>query len=187
MPQWINQPPKATDVSIFRIIRTPANKPLQAIITCTDLVGCNTHYASNRTVPCDGQGQCQWCANGYSHRWHGYVSAIMLPGLEHVLFECTATAADVFRNYYQLHDTLRACHFQATRPSKRPNGRVVIATRPGDPNKVRLPQPPDIRRILCHLWNVRYDTEQPTGMDKPPFKTIGLPDDNTDGRYQAQA
>lgn len=184
MPKWTNEPQSAADQAVFRILRTPAQGKLGGLVTCNDVIGCNTHFVTNRTVPCEGRDSCGLCAQGYAYRWHGWVSAVILPGLEHVLFEFTATASETFRTYQDLHGSLRACRFAAFRASNRPNGRVVIQTTPGDPNKVRLPDPPDVRRILCHIWNVQYNSNQPTAMDRPPFKSIGVDDNGSDGRYR---
>lgn len=187
MPIFSSEPPDLPDGYIFRILRTPAATVLQGAVTCDDAVGCETHFANNRTIPCEGPDVCAFCADGYSRRWHGYVSAIMNPSLEHVLFEFTAQASDTFKNYRLMHNTLRACVFKAARPSKKPNGRVIIHTAPGDEQRIRLPQPPNIRRLLCHIWNVPYNPEQPTRMPRPPFKSIKVPDNNGDGRYTADA
>lgn len=155
MPQWSSEPPEQPEGYSLRIVRTPADKPLTAIVTSTDVVGCSTHYAGNRTVPCEGSEVCKLCQDGYSWRWHGYLACILTATLEHVLFEFTAAASDTFKNYVNLHNDLRGCHFQAQRPSRRHNGRVVIACKPYDQSRVRLPDPPDVKAILCHIWNVQ--------------------------------
>jgi len=185
MPIFTNNPPKIPDGFVFRIIRTPADKPFTAVVTCTDPIGCNTHFANNRTIPCEGFDACPLCQDGFSKRWHGYVSCLVPTTLEHCLFEFTAHAADSFTNYYELHGNLRACAFRAFRPSKRHNGRVIIHTSPADEAKIRLPDPPDIQRLLCHIWNVKY-TEPPKRMNRPPFKVVDVHDGNgRDGRYSA--
>lgn len=182
MPRWIDDPTDSDDHPPFRIVRTPADKALVGIVTCTDVVGCRTHFVNNRTIPCEGEDTCPWDAEGHSWRWHGYVSAVLCTSLEHVLFEFTATASDTFKNYNLLHGTIRGCKFLAHRPSKRHNGRVVVACQPVDVQRVRLPDPPDIRAILCHVWNVQYDKAEYAGRVRFPFKEIGvLPSDN-DGR-----
>jgi len=154
MPNWSSEPPKEKDGFALRILRTPQAKAIKAIITSTDVLGCCTHFVRNRTLPCEGQETCPWCAEGLSWRWHGYVAALLVDSLEHFLFEFTANASDTFRNYQKLHDNLRGCYFQATRPSQRHNGRVVIQARPADQHRVHLPDPPDIKKLLCHLWNI---------------------------------
>jgi len=184
MPIFTETPPDLPDGYVFRIVRTPPKGTLQAVVTSTEVVGCNTHFANNRTVPCEGSGNCPLCDDGFSKRWHGYLSCILTTSLEHVLFEFTAHASDTFKNYNQLHNTLRACLFKAFRPSGRANGRVIIHTAPGDETRIRIPDPPDIKRLLCHIWNVRYDREQPTYMGRPPFKTVAVDDNGQDGRYR---
>ena len=158
MPKWISTPPPDQAGFSLRILRTPASKPIVAFVTATDVLGCITHFARNRTIPCEGAEECTWCQEGYSWRWHGYLSALLADSLEHFLFEFTAIAANTFNNYHQLHQTLRACHFKAERPSGRHNGRVVIHCKPADEQRLRLPTPPDVKKILCHLWNVQNTT-----------------------------
>jgi len=161
MPKWENTPPKDTAGLALRIIRTPASKPITAIVTSTDIVGCRTHFAAHRTIPCEAPDRCELCDQGHSWRWHGYVAAILTASLEHVIFEFTAAASDTFYHYQRLHNDIRGCWFQAQRPSGRPNGRVIIKAKPQDQTRLRLPDPPDLQRILCHIWGVPYQP-QPT-------------------------
>jgi len=184
MPTWQENPPDERGPYAFRILRTPPAKAIRGIITCTDPVGCATHFIKNRTVPCEGQDTCQACHEGFSWRWHGYVSCILTPGYEHVLFEYTATASDTFRQYYTINATLRACIFVAQRPSGRANGRAVIHCTRADEAQLRLPDPPDIRRILCHIWNVRYEPHNSPMMARPPARAINIPHSDDDGRYR---
>ena len=155
MPRWTNEPPKEPTGFSLRILRTPAAKPLVGIVTSTDILGCNTHYVNHRTLPCEGSETCQFCAEGHSWRWHGYLAAMLTDSLEHILFEFTATASNTFSNYHQLHQNMRGCMFKANRPSGRTNGRVVIQCRPADTQRHRLPEPPDVKNILCHIWNIQ--------------------------------
>ena len=182
MPKWTSEPPTDREPYAYRILRTPADKPLTGIITCTDIVGLNTHYVHNRTVPCEGIGACPWCDDGHSYRWHAYVSALIQPGLEHALFESTAAASETLRNYLAMYDTVRGCYFRGHRPSKRANGRVVIECRPTDPAKTRLPDPPDVKRILCHIWSVQYTKAADDLRTRYPAKDLHVTPSNGDGR-----
>jgi len=183
MPQWSNEPPTAPSGYSLRIIRTPAATPITAIITSPDLIGCPTHYIKNRTIPCEGPDKCPHCAEGFSWRWHGYVSAVLTATLEHVLFECTDHASSAFRTYRLLHGNLRGCHFRAHRPSKRANGRVVIECKPTDPQRTPLPDPPDLVRVLCHIWNIPYTAASITRRPRPPFPGLHVDPSKDDGRY----
>lgn len=182
MPRWSNDPPADLDRFAFRIVRTPAAKPLTAIATSTDVVGCCTHFINNRTIPCEGPPNCPACTEGYSWRWHGYLSAVLTDTLEHVLFEFTAATSETFRTYLKLHNNMRGCHFKASRPSGKPNGRVVIAAKPTDEQRVRLPDPPDIKQILCHIWNVKLNSTKQVSTTRVPFLQVHTSPDNSDGR-----
>lgn len=184
MPHWSNEPPEKANGQAFRIVRTPPAKPVNGIITCTDLVGCCTHFVKNRTVPCEGQDDCSWCDAGHSWRWHGYVSCVLTESFEHVLFECTAQASDTFKNYYNHYNTLRACKFKAHRPTGRLNGRVHIQCTHCDEMRTRLPDPLDVQRILCHIWNVRYGEAFDAGRVRQPARDIGVMPSDDDARYR---
>lgn len=184
MPLWTPEPPPQHSGYTLRIARTPAKGTLRAIITATDVTGVCTHFAKNRTIPCEGTDKCTWCAEGFSWRWHGYVSCILTDTLEHVIFEFSAAASDTFRNYLQLHGTLRGCIFTATRPSQRFNGRVVISCKPSDPQRQRLPDPPNVPKLLCHVWNVQYTPDPGLVARLRDFAQINPNDLGDDGRYR---
>lgn len=184
MPIWTNSPPADDPGYPHRIVRTPPDKPLTAIITCSELVGVCTHYAHSRTVPCEGPPDCPWCADGHSWRWHGYASCVLCPSLQHVLLELTAAAVDPLRTYHQIYGDLRGCKIVAQRPSKRPNGRVLISCQRTDPLKTPLPDPPDIKRVLCHVWSIPYSPDPPGPIIRPPARQLTVPPDDGDGRYR---
>lgn len=185
MPQW-NPPPPTDNRSVpFRLVRVPAKAPLTGIITALEPLGCYTHFAKRRTLPCDGEERCEYCAEGFSRRWHCYVSLLLAQSLEHVILELTAAGSDPLRNYYRLHDTIRECRMSAVRPSGRPNGRVIVTCKPPQHSMTRIPDPPDVRRILCHLWGIQYRNDEPITIDRARMAArIGRPsdDDGNNGR-----
>lgn len=186
MDPWSSQPPKDQSNLALRVVRTPASSTLSAIITCPGVIGRATHFVNNRTQPCDGKGECKWCEEGHSWRWHGYVSCVITTSLEHVIFEFTATASDTFTNYYALKGTLIGCHFQSRRPNGRHNGRVVIACKPSDPQKTILPPPVNIRKILCHIWGIPYIAIAEMNRTRPHVDRIGRLPEKDNGRNQTQ-
>lgn len=153
MPIWTNTVPQDPRGPAFQIVRTPAYKPLIAIVTCLDLVGCYTHYYHGRTVPCEG-ADCPAHKDGIPFRWHAYLSAFNSVNGQHFLFECTAQAAEAFTDYRDTFSTLRGCLFRATRMNQKTNGRIVIQTKPADLTKVKIPKPPDLTKCLAILWSL---------------------------------
>lgn len=184
MPHWTEGPPDLTEGMATRIVRTPPSGSLTAIVTSDKIRGCSTHFAHNRTVPCEKPEPCPWCQDGHSWRWHAYLSAVLCGSYEHVIFETTATASDTFKVYYAQHQTMRGCKFHAHRPSGRPNGRIVIACRRLDETRFRLPQELEIARILCHIWNVKYDADAFMGRVRRLADNIGTTQTPGDGRYK---
>lgn len=140
----------------YPIRRTPATGQLLGIATSTDLVGCYTHFFNNRTVPCGRPGECEAHDAGFSTRFHVYLAAIDPKTSEQYILELTAAASDTFRNYVRLAGDLRGCCFQCYRPSKRANGRISVVCRANDPTKYAIPNPPNVPKLLCHIWNIPY-------------------------------
>lgn len=172
MPKWQNDPPTDHSQSGYRLVRTPAAHALLAHVLCEDLVGCPTHFVGNRTIPCEAPN-CESCSAGISWRWHGYLAVLLDATQEIAIFECTARAAEAFKQYHQRYGTLRGCHFKAMRHNARQNGRVLIQAKPGDLAKITLPKPPDVRKLLCHIWNIApKQVEVPDAQTRPPFKNI---------------
>jgi len=172
MPQWSPTPPPQDEGVPFRLVRVPADKPVIGVVTSLDVVGCATHFFNNRTVPCDGQGNCKSCQEGHSWRWHAYCSILVSATLEHVLLELTAAGSETLRNYAQTYSGTRGCLLSAWRPSKKPNGRVLVTCKPTDLLRVTLPEPPNVARLLCRIWNVRFDPDDVVTSQRPGAKAI---------------
>lgn len=172
MPQWSPTPPPQDEGVPFRLVRVPADKPVIGIVTSLDVVGCATHFFNNRTVPCDGQGNCKSCQEGHAWRWHAYCSVLVSATLEHVLLELTAAGSETLRNYAQTYSGTRGCLLSAWRPSKKPNGRVLVTCKPTDLLRVTLPEPPNVARLLCRIWNVRFDPDDVVTSQRQGAKAI---------------
>jgi hypothetical protein len=184
MPRWTDKPPEATGPYAYRIVRTPPDKPLTGVITTPEITGTNTHYLNHRTIPCEGADTCEACQAGYSWRWHAYVACVLSPGLEHVLLELTAPPAETLANYLAVYKTLRGCWIRTERPSKRPNGRVILQAKYTDPHKTPLPPAPDVRAILCHIWGVQLDCARDIGRLRGNARQVAVDPSDGDGRYR---
>jgi hypothetical protein len=169
MPTFTRHVPEDPRGPAFPILRTPAGRPLTAIITSPDLVGCFTHYFKGRTIPCEGP-DCEAHQAGVPYRWHAYQSAYILSTSLHFLFECTAQAASHFTDYREAHQTLRGCEFEARRMNNRPNARILIRCRPAQLQGITLPTPPDLVKCLSILWGFSADDVKDTNYD-PQNKT----------------
>ena len=153
MPTWTNELPPEPSAPALPIRRTPARKPLVAVVTSEDLVGTYTHFYHGRTMPCEAP-DCEPCSKGQPYRWHAYFAAWEPDTALHFLFECTAQAAENFVQYRKAYGRLRRCKFQATRWRSAPNGRVLIRTKPDELQDRILPQAPDLVACLSVLWNL---------------------------------
>lgn len=162
MVDWSNEVPDSPKGNALPIRRTPAGKPMEAIITSYDLIGCFTHFYKGSTHPCEGEG-CKAHAEGIPYRWHAYTTAVDFFTNLHFIFECTAISAEFLTAFREKFCTLRGCHFKATRWGGRPNGRILIRTKMADLAERALPEPPDLKKCMARLWSLSDDdVETPT-------------------------
>jgi len=85
---------------------------------------------------------------------------------EHFLFEFTPQVGDILKDYRKHHGTLRGCIFTSQRHNSRPNGRVILQTKPGDLAALNLPDPPDLIACMAIIWNIKKGEVKPAGKDK---------------------
>lgn len=164
MPAWSNELPKIKKHMGYDLVRTPQSTAIQAIITCDELLVCDTHFWGGRTVPCerkkqepDGSltaGNCSACNEAVPFRTHVYVSVFDCKTHDHFIFECTAHAAKPLQEYRQANTTLRGCIMYAVRPKGIKNAKVVIQTNTANLQRVRLPQPPNLILALSTIWRL---------------------------------
>lgn len=130
------------------------------------------HVVNKIEIACDGPA-CEACHAGMPYRWHAYQSAITSGDRLHCLFECTAQAAECFTDYREAHGTIRGCFFEACRLHNKPNGRIIIQTKPADLTGITLPKPPDIIKCLSILWGFSADQVH-AGHINPEKKTTNV-------------
>jgi hypothetical protein len=160
MINWSDQIPDGSELKTLSIIRTPKSVPLQAIITSDAIIGTFTHFYNRRTIPCTAP-HCKPCTDGCGNRWHGYLGAYSVKTHRHFIFEFTAKAAEDFKIYRELQPTLRGCQITAARRGIRVNDPVVIQCRPADLAGIKLPDPPDVKRILAIIWGLTSKAIKP--------------------------
>lgn len=153
MPQFSNQPPKDPKGYGLDLIRTPANGKLILAITSHEMIGCPTHWFGGRTVPCETVN-CRACLEGIPWRWHGYVAGIVPNTRHQFIAEFTAQACEKINEYSKTHPSLRNAILTARRLHNKRNGRVVLTIATGDPDKLHLPDAPDMIKCLSILWNI---------------------------------
>jgi hypothetical protein len=122
-PLWSEAPDLDPSRITLRLIRTPHDRPIDMLPTCKRPVGTWTHFHQRRTIPCAGLPGCPLCLDGHPARWHGYLSAILLPHREHILWQYTAPLAHQITEYLAQTDTLRGSIITAKRVAPYPNAR----------------------------------------------------------------
>lgn len=165
MPVWSNEVPTSPRGPALPLKRTPTGRPILALITSDDLIGCYTHFWGGHTVPCEGKN-CEACFSGVPYRWHGYLAAVENGTHLHFIFECTAQAAETFKDFHKHNGSLRGALFEAKRLRSAPNSRVCIRLKPADLREQHLPQAPDLRLCMATIWGLKNGDAQIDGLLK---------------------
>jgi len=165
MPTWTKAPPDDPRGQGLPIIRTPATRPLRAIVTSDSLIGTDTHFWGGHTVPCE-RPDCDACNHRIPYRWHGYLAAWNPTQQLHFVFEMTAQAATRFQEYQAEHNTLRCCDFEAWRWRHAKNGRVILKLQHSAIPSHALPDAPDLCKIMSIIWRLPMPNVKVDGLDR---------------------
>jgi len=145
-------PPEANRYAL-PLLRTPKAGALFAIITSPDLIGLDTHFWKGHTMPCEAPN-CEACEHGMPTAWHGYI-AVFNPASNHqALLEFTPAGGLQLEAYRDTAGTLRGANLKAERAGKRANGRLQFTLSPSDPQRVHIPDPPDLIKVLAAIWRL---------------------------------
>lgn len=182
MPRFSNHLPTEAKHQGFDLKRTPPAAPISGIVTCDDILVCDTHFFAGRTVPCErivnehgrtiDDSPCPACQRKQAWRSHVYVSAFATKTAEHFIFECSTNAAKAFAEYRAANPTLRGCGFTANRPKCTANAKVVIVTTAMDLAKRHIPQAPNVERCLAIIWRIPL-----VALERQPENIDGLSDE----------
>lgn len=190
MPRFSNEAPDDARGFALHLVRCPTGKAIVGIVTSEDLIGCPTHYWHGRTIPHEDEG-CLPCKEGFPWRWHSWLSAFSPKTHEAFIFESTARVTKLLTAYRDSHGTLRGCKFRAQRRTMAANARVYIELAPANLQDVTLPDPPDLLRCMCSIWNIPYPSLNLEGLcrDVPRLVTKANPNGQLvtpDGLIQGQ-
>lgn len=163
MPTWTHSPPDDPRGQGLPLLRTPAARNLEAVVTSEKLIGTDTHFWGGHTIPCE-RPECEACNHGVAYRWHGYLSAYHPQEQLHFIFEMTAQAAQTFTEYLKEHGTLRCCRFIAYRWQRRRNGRVIIKCEHSAFATHSLPNAPDLAKVMAIIWRIPIGNVQDAGL-----------------------
>lgn len=149
--------PNESDLGFpWTVKRTPAQGSLEMVCLSHRHVGVRTHYFRNRTIGCR-RSECDACLHGNRSRWTGYLLCQQLPTGTKLLFEFTPTAVQFLIPLYEKHESIRGIKIQAFRPSRKTNGTITLSFRGFVAHPDQLPDAPEIRPLLFHIWGVLDD------------------------------
>lgn len=148
-----DNPPESLRSIALPIVRTPAARPLIAIILSHQICGYLTHWHRGRTRP-HTTPVCEACDDQCPWRWHGYVAVYNPRTRNQALLELTAASYRALDEWQKRHESLRAAKIKCERIGQRTNGRIIVTLDNPNPPVENLPPAPDVNAILLRMWEL---------------------------------
>jgi hypothetical protein len=152
---FTSRPPAQKVRQSFPIIRSSKKHGLKHKILCLSdrLTCCPTHHAG-RTVPCTTPWgrQCPSCEKGWEPRWVAYFAG--WDGAKRVLFELTATAAELVAAEAERLGSLRGYLIEVDRIGNRPNGQLMVTWKHANLAPDQIPQCFNVEEQLYRTWRI---------------------------------
>lgn len=156
--EWKAQPPANHSLPHLPLLRVKTAETIRGAITCLQIEGTDTHFMSNRTLPCIGE-ECGGCAQQLATRWEGYISVWTTQG-KHIITSLTPRAANNLLGTVADPCNLRGLFVTIERQGRRPNSPLNARCEQPDVLTVKLPPLPNLRAHLCRIWGLALGPEQ---------------------------
>lgn len=189
--EWSDTPPTQTDLHSADLRRCPPGGMPPAIILVDWITGNELHWWNGRSFP-HLANDCPACAAKRARVWKGYLACLELKTRKIFILEITPNCTEPLAAYKLTFGSLRGAQIKLERSATKINGRVTATVTPAALGGLELPQPPDVRNILRHMWQ----TDHRAADDKPevPRPVVEAPQTTqqviarralTDRRFQA--
>lgn len=141
---------------------------LPPVISLSDwLIGNELHWWNGRSFP-HLKENCPACAAKRSKVWKGYLGCLDPKTRKIFILELTPNCTEALSAYKITYGSLRGAQIKLDRSATKINGRVTATATPAQLGGLELPLPPDLRKILDHMWQVDHMPEQTTPVDPRP-------------------
>jgi len=173
--EWSDSPPTQTDMKSADLRRCPPGGLPPAIILCDWLTGNELHWWNGRSFP-HLSNDCPACAAKRAKVWKGYIAALDVKTRKVFILEITPNCTEPLSAYKQTFGSLRGAQIKLDRSATKINGRVTATVTPANLGGLELPQPPDVRSILRHMWQTDHrpqdnPAQTPRPVTEPPQNT----------------
>lgn len=160
-----NIPPPAGPEML--VVRIDADQTVVATIISRHLVGFQTHWTGNRTIPClERKGECHGCKAGMPSRWKGYLHVWDHHRKKDVFLEMTPHSANELLEQLGAGAEMRGQRVTLKRmKGKKARVKVQWDAIHGQVASDKLPEPKDPQVTLETLWG--YNVARLAGSEKP--------------------
>ncbi|GAG61951.1 unnamed protein product [marine sediment metagenome] len=146
-----------SDIAIrngLRIIRTPTNGSLTAMLLNDDPQCLAVHWVGDRTIPHTCDGPCNYCAPENPLKIECYFGVWLMMEDKVFILSITDYAAQAILKVRRDHGKLRGMVVKCYRPSQKKNGRIDATIYAIDKLVTVAPEPPDVQRHLTMIFNI---------------------------------
>jgi len=141
------------DLPFIEVVTLKAGFVGRGYVTCEKPYEVYTHWIGRRTLPCMGK-ECGACQALVPAKYEGYLSLVWAHNRTQQIVRVTKPAMLQIKSQVQLQPSLRGTILNFERKGKRSNGRVIVRVDALHLEVAKLPQSPDVRRHMMHIWSV---------------------------------
>lgn len=153
--EWNDNPHTQTQPHSADLRRCPPGGLPPAIILMDWITGNELHWWNGRSFP-HLKTECPACAAKRAKVWKGYVACLDPKTRKIFILELTPNCTEPLSAYKLTFGSLRGATIKLDRPATKINGRVTATVTPTHLGGLELPQPPDVRKILQHMWQTDH-------------------------------
>lgn len=160
-----DQPPRAGPV--LPILRVRAGELLPCTVLSTNLWGCWTHWAGDRSEPCLlPKIGCPGCKRGLPKRWKGYLHIYSHSHNREGFLELTPASAEQLELQCPDQGQYRGLRIDAKRSPGGNRGRLNLSILRRLEETSHLPPPKDPMKTLNFLWGIHdaLDEQHPPAL-----------------------
>jgi len=176
MATWTRFPEETVIENSYDLRRTPPKQKVKGIFTSDSVESTAVHWFNGRTIQCGRPDDCTPCERLTPYKWMAYFGYVDLADDTHCIFEVTALKHAEIERCIADRNGVRGLQFQSYRPSGKLNGRISFTFKKTPKALDGLPDAPDVRNVMEHIWQPALDVVLAEN-------SVGSPEPSPNGRF----
>ena len=160
-------PPADNHKSLIPILRTKAGPGLRVVVLSDEWIWLPTHYNGKRTIICEDDADCQWCAKQVQV-WKGFIVVREFAGDRHALLSITPNVVEAMKTGRDRYNGLVGLVVHFTRLGNEVNSPLAANVQ----SRIASTVPISWRETLLHIQRVFKCGVESVMLGAEPLKPV---------------